>query len=186
MSFDYIFFLIIKITFKYKTYENDDKEITLSYRVRRLYADGSDCEYTLCRRWPGFYISNPDYDYKTVNKKDKNNYEKIWYNNGKVVKSISTQKYKEYEYFDTEGNQIDKRLYEMILQEIKHMFLYHYCNLKKQNNPEMKCCEEHIFRTFIVDGFGLDDRDFSLDDIKEEHNIIKIETCTELIPHEQW
>jgi hypothetical protein len=74
----------------------------------------------------------------------------------------------------------------MILPEIKHMFLYNYCNLKKQNDPEMKGCAEHIFKTFIEDGLGLEIGDFSLNNIKEKHNIIKIETCTEEIPFDEW
>lgn len=186
MSFDYVFYLIIKITFLYKTAEGINKEITLSYPVKRIYANGTDSGYTQSRNCLPFYISNPENNYFNVDKKCQYNYEKIWYNKGKIADKKSTKNYREYEYYDAEGNQINEQFYKMILQELKYMFLYHYCNLKKQNKPEMKCVEEHIFNTFISDGFGLEVGNFHLENIDDVHNIIKIETCTELVPFEEW
>ena len=188
MSFDHIFYLILKITFKY-TVDEEEREITLSYRVRKLYADGSDHGYAWCRHWPGFKINNPKYEHESkcemINKQSEYTYEKIWYDNGKQVQ-INRPNVRTYEYFDTEGNKIHDKLYEMMLIEIKHMFLYLYCHQLKQNDPEMKRCTEHILHTFITDEFGLSVGDFDFDNITEEHNIVKIETCTEIIPYDKW
>jgi hypothetical protein len=68
---------------------------------------------------------------------------------------------------------------KIFLIEIKRLFLYHYCNLKKQNDPEMEDCVEYMFNTFITEDFGLRDDNFILNDIKENHNIKIIETYTE-------